>query len=357
MNEPRGTQEQVSAITDMLNGGEPEEVRDDDTEESPTIEPEQDAQGENLEEGADEAGEDGSQEAEGETPTGEINTVAEFAKAAGWSPEDLYSLKVRLDTGEEIPLGQMKDALQQASRERAEISAAKEQIAQYQQHLRQQEMQMVQGRQQLSKEVEEAQGRVAEAQARYNSVEWEQLAQSDPGRAALLQQQIAADYAGAKRDLEQAFSKQQAIQQQVVARTVQENNEKFLAAVPEWRDPAVAQRESAALDGFLIEKLGFAPEELSTIYDARCGLDGSTVVSTRNLGGKGRRNREESAEACHGPGWSPSGPDESSPVEYFDAESQNLAEAGRPSRCRQCTLRQHLKRKSSWQLPTSTQQT
>jgi hypothetical protein len=269
MNEPRGTQEQVSAITEMLKGDEQDEVRDDDTDQSPVVEPEQDAQGENLEEGADEAGEDGNQEAEVETPTGEINTVAEFAKAAGWSPEDLYALKVRLDTGEEIPLGQMKDALQQASRERAEIAAAKEQIAQYSQHLRQQEMQMLQGRQQLTKEVEEAQGRVAEAQARYNSVEWEQLAQSDPGRAALLQQQIAADYAGARRDLEQATAKHQAIQQQVIARTVQENNEKFLAAVPEWRDPAVAQRESAALDGFLIEKLGFAPEEISTIYDAR----------------------------------------------------------------------------------------
>jgi len=268
MDQPRGVQEQVSAITGMLTGGD-DEIRDEEVDESPAVEPDQDAQGESLEEGADEAGEDGSPEAEGETPVGEITTVAEFAKAAGWSPEELYGLKVRLDTGEEIPLGQMKDALQQASRERAEIAASKEQIAQYQQHLRQQEMQMVQGRQQLSKEVEEAQGRVAEAQARYNSVEWEQLAQSDPGRAALLQQQIAADYAGAKRDLEQAFGKQQAIQQQVIARTVHENNEKFLAAVPEWRDPAVAQRESAALDGFLVEKLGFAPEELSTIYDAR----------------------------------------------------------------------------------------
>jgi hypothetical protein len=268
IEQPRGVQEQVSAVTDLLNG-EPEKDRDDLNAEEPVVEPEQDALGENLEEGADEAGDESKPEAEEEQPAREINTVAEFAKAAGWSPEDLYALKVRLDTGEEIPLGQMKDALQQASRERAEVAAAKEQIAQRYQQLQQQELQMVQGRQQLTNEVIEAQERVAQAQARYNSVEWEELAQSDPGRAALMQQQIAAEYAGAKRDLEQATYKQQAIQQQIIARTVQENNERFLSAVPEWRDPAVAQRESAKLDGFLIEKLGFKPEEISTIYDAR----------------------------------------------------------------------------------------
>ncbi len=120
IEQPRGVQEQVSAVTDLLNG-EPEKDRDDLNAEEPVVEPEQDALGENLEEGADEAGDEGKPEAEEEPPAREINTVAEFAKAAGWEPEELYALKVRLDTGEEIPLGQMKDALQQASRERAEV--------------------------------------------------------------------------------------------------------------------------------------------------------------------------------------------------------------------------------------------
>jgi hypothetical protein len=269
LEQPRGMQEQVAAVTDLLDG-KLEDGGDTQTpEETPEEAPEQESPGENLEAGEDEAGDEGKPEEQAEQPTGEINTVAEFAKAAGWEPEDLYALKVRLDTGEEIPLGQMKDALQQAARERAEVAAAKEQIAQRFQQLQQQELQAVQWRQQLSDEVVAAQERVAQAQARYNSVEWEELAQSDPGRAALMQQQIAAEYAGAKRDLEQAFGKQQAMQQQVIMRTVQENNERFLQAVPEWRNPEVAQRESAKLDGFLIEKLGFSPQELSTIYDAR----------------------------------------------------------------------------------------
>ena len=270
MDQPRGVQEQVSAITEMLEGGDTEEVRDDNASAEPqAVEPDQEALGENLEEGAVEAGNEGDPEVVVEEPTGEIETVSDFAKASGWEPEDFYALKVRLDTGEEIPLGQMKDALQQAQRERADITAARNEIAQHRQQLRQQEVQMVQGRQQMSQEITEAQERVAQAQARYNSVEWEQLAQSDPGRAALMQQQIAAEYAGAKQDLEQATWKQQAVQQQVIARTVQENNQRFLEAVPEWKNPEVAQKEAAELDGFLIGKLGFAPEEISTIYDAR----------------------------------------------------------------------------------------
>jgi hypothetical protein len=268
LEQPRGMQEQVAAVSDLLDGKQDEDG-DTQTPETPEEAPEQESLGENLEEGEDEAGDEGKPEEAEEQTGGEIHTVAEFAKAAGWEPEDLYALKVRLDTGEEIPLGQMKDALQQAARERAEVAAAKEQIAQRFQQLQQQELQAVQGHQQLSDEVVAAQERVAQAQARYNSVEWEELAQSDPGRAALMQQQIAAEYAGAKRDLEQAFGKQQALQQQVIMRTVQENNERFLQAVPEWRNPEVAQRESAKLDGFLIEKLGFSPQELSTIYDAR----------------------------------------------------------------------------------------
>jgi len=268
LEQPRGMQEQVAAVNDLLDG-KLDEDGDTQTPAESEEEPEQESSGENLEADEDEAGDEGKSEEAEQQPVGEIHTVAEFAKAAGWEPEDLYALKVRLDTGEEIPLGQMKDALQQAARERAEVAAAKEQIAQRFQQLQQQELQMVQGRQQLSDEVVAAQERIAQAQARYNSVEWEELAQSDPGRAALMQQQIAAEYAGAKRDLEQAYGKQQALQQQVIMRTVAENNERFLQAVPEWRNPEVAQRESAKLDGFLIEKLGFTPQELSTIYDAR----------------------------------------------------------------------------------------
>ena len=48
MDQPRGVQEQVSAITGMLTGGD-DEIRDEEVDESPAVEPDQDAQGESLE--------------------------------------------------------------------------------------------------------------------------------------------------------------------------------------------------------------------------------------------------------------------------------------------------------------------
>jgi hypothetical protein len=271
-NQPRGVQEQVSAVSNLLSGGSTDEpVRDEAAVEEVTEEPEQIASGESHE---DDAVEDGieaqAEEAEvGGEQGGEIRTLTEFAKAAGWTPEDIYGLSVRLDTGEEIPIGQMKDALQMASRERAEINAARENLTQEYQRLRQAEQQILTGQNQISQEERDAMGRIAAAQERYSAVDWEGLSQTDPGRAAFMQQQMAVEYAGAKDDLKRVQEQRAVMQQQVMQQLVAENNEKFLSAVPEWRNPAVAQKEAQELDGFLMEKVGFAPQELASIVDAR----------------------------------------------------------------------------------------
>jgi hypothetical protein len=268
--QPRGMQEQVSAITDLISPQE-EEIREEDSapEGVDEVEPEQAASGESLEADAVEDGSEATEESADGQEAGEIRTVVDFAKAAGWSPEELYALPVRLDNGEEIPLGQMKDALQTAARERAELNAARESVAQHYQHLKQVEAQMLQGSQQMTQEVQDAQSRVMAVQERYSAINWEELAQSDPGRAALMQQQIAVEYAGAKQELENATNRQTQVRSQVMARVAHENNQRFLEAVPEWKDPAVAAKEGQALDQFLVEKVGFNPAELQTVFDAR----------------------------------------------------------------------------------------
>ena len=271
--QPRGVQEQVAAVQSLLGGNEPEPVRDDEPEQEAAtdVEPEQSALGETLEEGAVEDGVEATEveATEGTEEGGEIRTVSDFAKAAGWEPEDIYKLSVRLDSGEEIPLGQMKDALQIAQRERAEINAAREGLQQEYMRLRQAEQQILTGQTQITQEEQTALGAIAAAQERFNSVNWEELAQTDPGKAAFLQQQIAVEYAGAKENLKRIQGQRGFMQQQVMSQLVAENNAKFLDAVPEWRDPAVAQKEGQELDSFLMEKVGFAPQELGSIVDAR----------------------------------------------------------------------------------------
>lgn len=273
MNEPRGTQEQVAEIAGLLDpeveneaeaGDEQQEGAGQPANEQASGEPLDESLGEGEEQGAGEAPE--PQQA-GEA--GEIRTVADFAKAAGWSPEEFYGLTVRLDTGEEVPLGKVKDALQHYSRERADLDAAKQGLAQEYQKLQQFERQMVTGASQISQAVQEAQGRVVAAQERYNSINWEELAAQDPGKAAYLQQQISVEYAGAKADLQRVQQMEQGQRTEAMGRLMQMENEKFLQAVPEWRDPNVAAAQQNELNSFLIQQAGFQPQEVEQVFDAR----------------------------------------------------------------------------------------
>lgn len=270
MDEPRGVQEQVAEIAGLLDpevedGAEAGAEQQEGNEQQPTDE----SPGENLEAGEENVEGEAPEAEQQEGTAEEIRTLSEFAKAAGWDPEDFYGLTMRLDTGEEIPLGKVKDALQGYSRERAELTAAKQGLAQEYQRLQQFERQMVTGVSQTSEAVKEAQGRVVSAQERYNSVNWEELAATDPGKAAYLQQQISVEYAGAKADLQKAEQAEQGQRSEAMSRLMQAENEKFLQAVPEWRDPQVAQAAQGELNAFLSQHAGFAPQEIEQVFDAR----------------------------------------------------------------------------------------
>lgn len=270
MDEPRGVQEQVKEISDLLNP-EVEDVAGagDEQQEGNEQQSTDESPGESLEAGEENVeGEAPESEQQGSTAE-EIRTLTEFAKAAGWEPEDFYGLTMRLDTGEEVPLGKVKDVLQSYSRERAELNAAKQGLAQEYQKLQQFQRQMVTGVSQTSEAVKEAQGRVVAAQERYNSVNWEELAAADPGKAAYLQQQISVEYAGAKADLQKAEQAEQGQRSEAMSRLMQAENEKFLQAVPEWRDPQVAQAAQGELNAFLTQHAGFAPQEIEQVFDAR----------------------------------------------------------------------------------------
>ena len=279
---PRGMQEQVSAISDLLTGSMPE--KPEETQEAIPAEPveevtEQESLGESLGASEDEAGSEVTDEQdEGEEPDGEsaqveeIRTLTEFATAAGWDASDLYALSMRLDNGEEIPLGQLKDKLQTYARQETELAAQREQLAAEQQKLQEIAQQQFAGQQQLSQGVLNAQAEMQAVQAEYNGINWDELAQSDPGRAALLQQQIAARYAGAKQRYGEAMQAQNQQTQQYVRNALVQNDQQFLEAVPEWKDPKVVEREGPQIAAYMQQY--FKPQELERIYDWRARVIG-----------------------------------------------------------------------------------
>ncbi len=267
---PSGTGTQVGAIAELISGGNdaPPEKEESETPEVP----EQADPGENLEEGEVEAGGEATEtgeEDEALPATGEIQTVVEFAKAAGWSPEELYDLKLNLDNGESLRLGEVKDKLQSYARQEADLAAKREELVQEQQALRLQVQQAMQGQSALSAEVLEKHGEMQAIQAEFNSVNWELLGEKDPGRAALLQQKIATKYAAAKAAYDEATQKEAMQKQQYWNNALVESDKLFLKAVPEWKDQAVVAKEGPAIGQFLTQVMGFSPQELATIIDPR----------------------------------------------------------------------------------------
>jgi hypothetical protein len=198
----------------------------------------------------------------------DITTLKDFAKAAGWEPDDIYGLKLTLETtGEEVALGEMKDRLTKYGRERDDVAAQKQQLDQYAQQLQAQAQEYFSQRQAEGAEANAARESMMAIEARYNSVDWDGLAKADPGRAALLQQQLAVEYAGAKQAHAQAAEKEAQAAYQLTQQTRMQHAQALLNAVPEWRDQTRLNEELGKLRTYLGQ--WFQPQELETIYDWR----------------------------------------------------------------------------------------
>ena len=208
---------------------------------------------------------------DGEAAQGEpeqVETLLDFARAAGWEPEELYALKFKLDNGEELALGEVKDKLQTYARQEAGIQEQTQRLNEYQAELQARAEQYFSQRQTESAEVQAARENMSLVESRYQSVDWDKLAQADPGRAAFLQQQLAVDYAGAKQAHAQAQAKERQAQAQLYEQTRAQHAQALLQMVPEWRDQAKVQEEYPALQRYLAQQ-GFRGDEIESVYDAR----------------------------------------------------------------------------------------
>ena len=234
-----------------------------------TEDPEVQAEGETPDE-AEAEGETEATETEANQTPEEILSVADFAKAAGWEPSDLYKLNLKLDNGEELPLGQVKDKLQEYARDRASIQEQQQQLAEQSRQLQAQAQEYFSQRTVEGEEAQKAHEAMLAVQARYDSVDWDGLAKADPGRAALLQQQMAADYAGAKQQHSLALRKEAYAAQQFAEQQRAQHAQALLQAVPEWKDPAKAKAEITGMQQYLHQ--WFKPEELGAIFDWRANM-------------------------------------------------------------------------------------
>lgn len=100
---------------------------------------------------------------------------------------------------------------------------------------------------------------------------WEQLATNDPGeyvRQRHAWEQKIGDLQRAQDAQNVLTQRQQADEQKAYQARAAEEQTKLLDAIPEWKDPAKAKTDAAAVDGYL-QTVGFSPEERNGISDHR----------------------------------------------------------------------------------------
>jgi hypothetical protein len=248
----------------------PDEVEEQDDDETPSPDAEDLEQSEVDEadepEAEDEDVSDEDESAAEDTPT--KWRLSEFAEATGLTVQDLYNdLLVPLGDGKEpVPLGELKHRVQALDEERSEVDQARAAIQQEYQQLQQQQQQFMQGTQAVSEEVRNANSKVAAIEAQYAQVDWEKLDETNPGQAANYRQKFATAYAAAQKELETAKQHEQQQREQAVQQAMVVHNQYLAEKLPHWRDPKVFEEESRQVAEALIKELGWDPDELMSIY-------------------------------------------------------------------------------------------
>lgn len=242
----------------------PEDKQEETAEETEeTEEPTEEPTSEQIEE---------QEEQPEQVPIASLNELIEHNEL---DPEWVQSLKIPVKVnGEEgeQSLSELVKSYQLHQATEAELSEAKAKSKATLEELNQQKEAIAESLQILQTMVQDEEAAI---EAASKSINWSQLEEDDPGKAALeksrLQERRAALQAKKQKALE-AYKKtheaQQQQQQQNLQQFVQTERTKLLEKVPEWRDPEKAQAEQNKLTEYLIGQ-GYTQEEIAKAYDHR----------------------------------------------------------------------------------------
>lgn len=113
--------------------------------------------------------------------------------------------------------------------------------------------------------------------------DWDRLEQENPTKFAAEH----AKWERKKRQLEAVRREREQATMQAYEEHLQQEQQKLLEAIPEWRDPEKAAEEQKALAEFALN-LGFAPEEVQTVDDHRVVLLLRDAMRYRRIASKGK---------------------------------------------------------------------
>jgi hypothetical protein len=225
------------------------------------------------EEGVNDGSGDGADGGEG-GDTGEstdnIKTLADLAKAIEVDPEFLYGLEIKLaDNGEAIPIGEIKDRLQQHERQKRDFDAARAQFLQERHEFLQGAQQYQQQAGTMFKEQADAMEELRGIDWQIKSIDWDKFSEIDAGKAAVERQKLWQARQEAAEKLQTVNTQAQQVQAQQYQQAKAYHDSKLLEAVPTWRDPETARREVGAMVNWATTQYGFQDQELAGAIDWR----------------------------------------------------------------------------------------
>lgn len=224
---------------------------------------------------------------------GEISTVKDFVAASGWDMEDFYGLKMKLSDGAEVPLGEIKDKLQEIPQKQAALET---EVTNFNAHKKQWEtnaataMNTVSA---ISEEMLSAEGDIRALVQQYNSVDWDKFESQDAGRAALARQRLEEAFRTATAKKEQAKVNHQQGQQQLYKQHLAGEAQALIAKVPEWKQPQVFAEKMSQMDK-LMNEFGYPLGTAPNISDHRQLLMMNELVTLRARVGDAKEGLKES---------------------------------------------------------------
>lgn len=251
------------AVDLLLNTNAPEEASEDAQEPVAEVEEieatsEDDFDVEDAIEELSEADDEDDDDEEYDVDVSEIEEVED--------EESYYTVKIdgeekNVSADELVKSYQLEQAAQKRMQEAAEVRKVSEAEAQA---LAQQREQYAQALQSLQAQLDTA----GEQPQEY----WDNLYSEDPmeymrQREAYRDRKEATEKVKAEQVRLQQEQQQELMQQQQV--TLAQQQEKLLEALPEWKDPEVAQKEKQEIVSYAQRTLGFSEQEVSNIADAR----------------------------------------------------------------------------------------
>jgi hypothetical protein len=261
-SEPFGMDDAINSLLDISPSTGPTSPSELEQTEEPASEPEAEAQeAEPSVQSDDELPEQIIQE---EIPSGDPDQVEPIQEGPETTPERIYSVDIDGNT-----VRVTEDELLKGYRRQSDYTRKFQELAENRKQVDAERQQAQQIRAEYLDTIARVQQQIEASMPEYPA---EHLAEVDREQY-LLQAEQARQAREKMHQLEQERHRVWQEQNEIQRRQFQEHlvsqQEQMLKAIPEWQDKAVRDKESAELQSYVVNRLGYTEQEASQIYDAR----------------------------------------------------------------------------------------